>query len=229
MSNIHLWAPLRKIEDEDDDTLRVSGYASSEAIDSSGEVVTASAIKDALPEFFKLGGTGPLREMHGLVAAGVVLEAEIDDANRTVIVAKVVDASTIRKIKAGVLKGFSIGGKTLERDPKNRKTITKIRLDEISLVDKPANPEAILDVWKAAGTDGYRGIIAPAKPADPFLAKADALLAKVANAMDPKAAPVEEDLRDPLAKANAAVDALAKAVASTEDFDRRLTILEAAK
>jgi len=152
--NLHLYAPLRKIEDDDDgETVRVSGVASSETVDAAGEVVAATAIKDALPDFFK-GGTGALREMHQMIAAGVVLEAEIDTANRTVIIAKVVDPGTIRKLRAGVFRGFSIGGKVLARDDKNKRLITKIRLDEISLVDRPANPAATLDVWKAAGAMG---------------------------------------------------------------------------
>jgi phage head maturation protease len=92
--------------------------------------------------------------MHNMVAAGVVVEGEIDAKNRFAIVAKVVDTNTIKKLRAGVFRGFSIGGKTLARDPKNRKVITKSRLDEISLVDRPANPEATLDVWKAAGERG---------------------------------------------------------------------------
>jgi phage head maturation protease len=55
------------------------------------------------------------------------------------------------KVRSGTYKGFSIGGKTLARDPDDKKIITKVRLDEISLVDRPSNPEARFDVWKAAG------------------------------------------------------------------------------
>ncbi len=155
--HFNLYAELRKIEDDDDETVKVSGYASSEVVDSAGEVVTASAIRDALPDYFK-DGTGALREMHAMVAAGVVVEADIDSKNRTAIVAKVVDAGTIKKLRAGVFRGFSIGGKVLARDPKNRKTITKIRLDEISLVDRPSCPEAVLDVFKAAGNGGNEAV-----------------------------------------------------------------------
>jgi hypothetical protein len=45
-----------------------------------------------------------------------------------------------------------------ERDPKDRKRITKLDLGEISLVDRPSNPDAVLEIFKAAG------IIAGAKP-----------------------------------------------------------------
>jgi prohead serine protease len=148
-SKLRLFAPLQKVDEQDDGTLVVTGYATTESVDSAGEVVLAKAIKAALPDFFK-HGSGPLREMHQLSAAGIVTEAEIDSQNRTRIVATVVDEAAIKKCLKGVYVGFSIGGKTLARDPDDRKVITKIRLDEISLVDRPANGEAVL-LWKASG------------------------------------------------------------------------------
>jgi hypothetical protein len=39
-----------------------------------------------------------------------------------------------------------------DSDPNNAKVITGIRLDEISLVDRPQNPDAVIDVVKAAVT-----------------------------------------------------------------------------
>jgi hypothetical protein len=148
MSNIHFFAPLQKIETNDDGTLRVSGIASTETIDSDGEIISAAAMKAALPDFFK-HGTGALREMHMPIAAGVVNEAEVV-GGITRIVATVVDAEAIKKVRHGVFKGFSIGGRVKERDAKNRKIITKISLAEISLVDRPSNPDAILVIQKVA-------------------------------------------------------------------------------
>jgi hypothetical protein len=78
-------------------------------------------------------------------------------------------------VTTGVYKGFSIGGKVLARDSKDKKIITKIALNEISLVDRPSNPEARFDVWKAAAVD-------PADPvarANALLDAADAAIAKV--------------------------------------------------
>jgi hypothetical protein len=46
-----------------------------------------------------------------------------------------------------------VGGKVLARDKDDRKIITKILLTEISLVDRPSNPQARFDVWKAAGAN----------------------------------------------------------------------------
>jgi uncharacterized short protein YbdD (DUF466 family) len=71
-------------------------------------------------------------------------------------------AKCIRKIEQGVYRGFSVGGKILARDPKNRKVITKVCLYEISLVDRPANPEATFDVWKLSGFEAIADIDANA-------------------------------------------------------------------
>jgi hypothetical protein len=149
-ARFHLFGRLRKVEEDDDGTLHVTGIASTETVDSAGEIVTAEAIRKALPDFMA-HGTGALREMHGLRAAGKVDHAEIDDQNRTLIEATVVDPVAIKKVQTGVYKGLSCGGRVLGRDPKNRKIITEISLSEISLVDRPANSEAVLTLWKADG------------------------------------------------------------------------------
>ena len=43
------FAELRKVEAGSDDTLTVHGIASTESRDSTGEIITASAIRKALP------------------------------------------------------------------------------------------------------------------------------------------------------------------------------------
>ncbi|MGU3387267.1 hypothetical protein ACLBYG_22345 [Methylobacterium sp. D53M] len=150
---MRFFCALSKADENDDGTMTVSGVASSEATDAAGEVVKASAIKAALPDFFA-HGSGNLREMHQLSAAGTVDTAEVDETTAmTTISATVVDPVAILKIRSGTYKGFSIGGKVLERDAANRKLITKIRLNEISLVDRPSCPEAVFDVWKADGAE----------------------------------------------------------------------------
>lgn len=147
-TNARFFAPLQKVEKNDNGTLRVWGVASTESVDEAGEVVTSAAMKAALPGFFK-HGTGALREMHQPIAAGTVDDAHIDEEGDTLIVATVVDKAAVEKVLLGVYKGFSIGGKVIERDPMKRSIITKLDLGEISLVDRPCNPDAVLDIWKA--------------------------------------------------------------------------------
>lgn len=74
---MQIFAKLRKVVEDDDGTLEIEGIASTETIDRDGEIVKASAIKAALPDFMD-GGSGPLREMHRPIAAGKVVEATID-------------------------------------------------------------------------------------------------------------------------------------------------------
>lgn len=141
-----LFATFTKAEEQDDGTLMVEGIASTEAVDAQGEIVKSSAIEAALPDYMR-HGTGALREMHQPLAAGTAMASVAGDV--TTIKAHVVDPVAVKKVQTGVYKGFSIGGKVTERDSVNKSTITGLKLVEISLVDRPANPDAILTMWKA--------------------------------------------------------------------------------
>jgi len=143
---MRLFGELTKIEDQPDGTLKVYGVASTGARDDAGEIVRPEAMKAALPDYARYPA---LREMHQPTAAGRTLEATVDEDGATRIVAHVVDPVAIAKVKSRTYSGFSIGGKVLARDGADPTVITKIRLSEISLVDRPANPEAVIDLWKA--------------------------------------------------------------------------------
>jgi phage head maturation protease len=147
-----IFGTILKVEDQEDGTIKVYGVASSEARDGAGELVRAKAMEDALPDYSKFPA---LREMHQPVAAGKVLEAEVDGDGVTQIVAHVVDPVAIVKVRTGVYAGFSIGGKVLKRDSADRSIITALRLVEISLVDSPCNPDAVLTMWKAETMSDY--------------------------------------------------------------------------
>ena len=144
-----LFGQICKSDEQSDGTLLVEGYASAEVVDTAGETITSECIKQALPDYFRHGGTGPLREMHQKIAAGTVTQAQVQPDGRTFIQALVVDPVSIKKVQTGVLKGFSVGGTCLARDQGNQSIITKMRLTEISLVDRPCNPEAVITMYKA--------------------------------------------------------------------------------
>jgi HK97 family phage prohead protease len=155
---MHFYGSIQKVDAEQ---RMVFGYASTEAVDAQGEVVLKSAVEDALADYMTFAN---IREMHQLSAVGTTEEASIDDKG-LYIAAKVVDDIAWEKVVKGVYRGFSVGGKVLARDSKDKKIITKIQLNEISLVDRPSNPEARFDIWKAAVAD----------PADP-VTRAHAML-----------------------------------------------------
>lgn len=53
-------------------------------------------------------------------------------------------------MKEGVLRGFSIGGRVVN---KIGNMIKDLSLSEISLVDRPANPEALIEIYKRENSD----------------------------------------------------------------------------
>lgn len=138
------YAEINKV---DADQRLVYGYASTEALDSQGEVVKVDAIKDALDDYMKFAN---IREMHQPSAVGIAEFAKADDKG-LYLCAKVVDDGAWDKVKAGVYKGFSIGGRALA---KTGGVISKMRLMEISLVDRPANPECMIEMFKRDASDG---------------------------------------------------------------------------
>jgi len=167
-----LYGDLTKIEPQADGTLKVFGIASSGARDTAGEIVSPDAMRDALPDYLAFGA---IREMHEARAAGSALTAEVDADGLTRISAHIVDPVAVSKVRAGVYKGLSIGGKVLSRDPDDPTLIVRLRLDEISLVDRPCNPEAVIDLWKAEMPAAHEQTINDQAPdptfADPANAK----------------------------------------------------------
>jgi hypothetical protein len=150
---VRLYGEINKVERRDDGTVTISGVASSEAVDADGETITAAAMKAALPSYMRFPA---IREMHQAIAAGRALSVTVGKDGRTYVEAHVVDRDAVAKVKAGVYRGFSIGGHVPPdgRDRTNPKKILRLSLTEISLVDRPANPEATFQLVKL---DGARG------------------------------------------------------------------------
>jgi HK97 family phage prohead protease len=182
---MQIFLPLEKLDREQ---RMVYGYASTEARDSQGEIVTRAAIEAALPAYMEFAN---IREMHQLSAVGVVKSADLDDKGLR-LSAKVVDDDAWAKVKEGVYKGLSIGGRVTKRDAVNKAVITGVNLTEISLVDRPANPEALIDAYKAAGAEDVGKVGARNSQAD---------LARIQNVHDTAVAlgancPGEDDADD---------------------------------
>ena len=146
-SQVTFFGAIEKFDAAADGSLMVSGIASTEAVDSDGEIVTAEAMRKAIPSYLQCGS---VREMHQPIAAGRPIAAHVDDDGKTHFTAHIVDAGTIAKIKAGILKGFSIGGKSLK---KAGNKITEILLKEISVVDLPCNAESVFSLIKFDKTE----------------------------------------------------------------------------
>lgn len=145
--------PIAKVDAEQ---RMVWGYASTEAEDDQGETVSREALAAALDDYMRFAN---IREMHQPSAIGVAKEAAVDEKG-LYLGAKIVDLDAWQKVVEGVYKGFSIGGRVTARDPSDRSLITALRLTEISVVDRPANPEAVFDCWKLSSAPTAGGNMA---------------------------------------------------------------------
>lgn len=143
VTDFNFFLPLTKVEKTSDGGCIISGYASTPALDLDGEIVALDAVKKALPGYWQWRN---IREMHTSSAVGVAKEADIDERG-LFLTSKIVDKDAVKKCLEGVYKGYSIGGKKLA---KSGNTITEIELVEISVVDRPANPECSFEVKKSA-------------------------------------------------------------------------------
>ena len=90
-----LYGAIQKVIDQADGTIIVEGIASTEDVDSDGELVKATAMKAAIPDYMKFGA---VREMHQPLAAGTALDIAGGDDGVTTIKAHIVDAEAIKKV-----------------------------------------------------------------------------------------------------------------------------------
>jgi hypothetical protein len=137
-----------KGEKQADGSVLVRGIATDPSLDSDRQVCDPDWLKTAMPDWFKWGN---IREQHSHIAAGVATEHVIKGEEHH-IGARIVDPGSVRKLEADVLKGFSIGiaNPRIVKDaeaPGGR--IVGGQIVEVSLVDRPANPNCRLELAKA--------------------------------------------------------------------------------
>jgi hypothetical protein len=143
------FAALVKSDKNDDGTMTVYGKATDDSIDIDQQICDNDWLKRAMPDWMLAGGN--VREQHSNIAAGVATDYELKDDGHY-ITALVVDPVSIKKVEKGVLKGFSIGIRSprVIRDEKAAGgRIIDGTIVEVSLVDRPANPNAKLMLAKA--------------------------------------------------------------------------------
>lgn len=150
-TQINFSSPIEKV---DRDRRLVSGYATANNVDSQKDIVTTEASLRAFEN-----ARGNVREMHGPVAVGRVVDYKVDtfigkDGNAyegiytTVYISKGAPDAW-EKVLDGTYTGFSIGGNITDSDSEWRKdtdgTVRIVKgydLIELSIVDNPANQES---------------------------------------------------------------------------------------
>jgi len=169
--NISLSVPFTKVNRE---KRTVSGFATLDNLDQTGDIVTSEASIKAFESF-----RGNIREMHGSNAVGKMVsfkpETYYDPATKEFYNGVYVDAyiskgaqDTWEKILDGTLQGFSIGGKIVDSENEVNKStgkpvrfIKEYSLIELSVVDSPANELCnILSIQKMNGQLVFKGIAA---------------------------------------------------------------------
>jgi len=149
MKTANIYAGIVKMDENADGTLTVYGKATDDSLDIDQQICDAVWLDKAMPEWFMTGGN--IREQHSNIAAGVAEEYE-KKSDGHYITALVVDPVSVKKVKSRVLKGFSIGIKS-PRVVRDQKAVNGRIVDgqivEVSLVDRPANPNAKLILAKS--------------------------------------------------------------------------------
>lgn len=197
---ISYYVPFAKVDLISEDEAIVTGIATDETVDAEGEVTDYNATKEAAIEYANWRN---IREMHGPAAVGVAETITLDDLTKSMsIVARIIGREPVKKIRAGIYKGFSIGGRKLappvveNRAGQIVKRIVKYLLTEISLVDRPANPNAIFSIVKRESENPMKDKLL--KWLD-FIRKAEgseevaAEMEETVKAMDEAPAPVEKE------------------------------------
>ena len=201
-TKFNLYVPIEKIDTE---KRTVAGWATTEEIDKQNEIVDYNGSKEAFNKW-----QGNIREMHEAKAVGKAIEITPNDDTKKIWIEAYISkgaSDTWEKIKEGILNGFSIGGQTLNKvqevikdldtgSSRNISRITKYKLNELSLVDNPANPGCSFSLVKSIDGIPYQTEIVEdikkviiTEATDPLSVevkehreKADSLVRKVLNA-----------------------------------------------
>jgi hypothetical protein len=139
-------------------TVWVVGQSEDAKADSQGDIVDFEATLRAFKRWH-----GNIREMHQPIAAGRAIKVVADHKAKKVYVGIHVSEgaeSTWQKILDGTLSGSSIGGHVVDavtsKDVTGKKCrrITEYALDELSLVDVPANGKCVITAVTKRGELG---------------------------------------------------------------------------
>lgn len=160
MTDFNLTFPIAMVKKEQ---RIVSGIATADNIDKVGDVVDFNASVTAFKNW-----QGNIREMHAPIAVGKAISykpiklktPDGQEYNAMQVEAYISKGAenTWQKVLDGTLRAFSIGGKILKKEFMQGKMhngrqvslIKEYELGELSLVDNPANPMAVIDIIKFA-------------------------------------------------------------------------------
>ena len=155
---MNIFAPISKVEPQEDGSLKVYGIATSEMLDKDREIIDYGSAKKAFGEW-----PGNIREQHdSKKAVGRALSVSpLDDQKAIALEAFISKGApdTQAKVLDGTLRAFSIGGSSEKKLPEvvkgedgSETTAMRVflkRISEVSLVDSPCNPACSFQLVKA--------------------------------------------------------------------------------
>ena len=151
------------------DDLVIGGYASIEVVDKQNDLITLTALQDAVNKYMEVKKYRNVMSNHSNVQVGEVIEqyrdkhgmlhkTHVDDVGFYVVIKLRDDIEKAKEISRGIRKGtlrsFSIGGQALSKRKKATKElgeyneIDKLELHEVTICEKGINPEAKFDILK---------------------------------------------------------------------------------
>lgn len=155
----YAWAPITKMEKDQDGTLLVYGPAASSDLDRDQQRLNADWLNQAMPAWFQQGAN--VREQHDgkrAVGVGVGLSKGDDENGSHMLAARIVDPVAVLKCEHGVLKGFSVGIKNpriaMGKADAPGGEVVGGDIVEVSVVDRPCNPTTLFEIAKADGVGG---------------------------------------------------------------------------
>ena len=151
------------------DDLVIGGYASIEVVDKQNDLITLTALQDAVQKYMEVKKYRNVMSNHSNVQVGEVIEqyrdkngslhkTQVDDVGFYVVIKLRDDIEKAKEISRGIRKGtlrsFSIGGQALSKRKTSTKElgeyneIDKLELHEVTICEKGINPEAKFDILK---------------------------------------------------------------------------------
>jgi hypothetical protein len=148
--------PIAKFQKLDDGRMLIEGVATDESLDSQGDILDYEGSKKAMGEW-----RGNVREAHDpRKPVGKALDVDFDDKAKRIVVKAFISSGaqdTQAKIQEGVLSCFSVGGGNPTNVATEKVGGRKVRrvldwtMNELSVVDAGANPNAVFQLVKADG------------------------------------------------------------------------------
>lgn len=166
---LRMFVPFGKIEKQSDGSAYFEGFATVDELDKSDEIVAIEASRQAFGEWASevgkmTGGKshGNIRAMHAPIAAGRAMTHEErkteDGSDGIYLTGYIDDVPEATKALKGTYGGLSIAGSVKSReartvDGRAVSAIVGYDLTEVSLVDRPCAPSAVLTMVKRDGTE----------------------------------------------------------------------------